>query len=78
MKIRDITGLDRIYKFINKKTKGTRKLSNIVAAFQQRRDSRQVSLGFTYRFNKGKVNGQKRKTGGADAEKSRVNTGGEN
>lgn len=58
------------------KIKGDIKYSNIDAAFQQRRDSRQVALGFTYRFNKGKLNGngQKRKTG-ADDEKNRVNTG---
>jgi outer membrane receptor protein involved in Fe transport len=58
------------------KAKGTIKYSNIDAAFQQQRDSRQVALGFTYRFNKGKVgNTSKRKTGGADEEKNRVKTG---
>ena len=58
------------------KAKGTIKYSNIDAAFQQRRDSRQVALGFTWRFSKGKMaNAPKRKTGAADDEKSRVNTG---
>jgi hypothetical protein len=58
------------------KIKGDIKYSNIDAAFQQRRDSRQVALGFTYRFAKGKMNGgQKRKTGGASEESSRVKTG---
>jgi len=58
------------------KANRTIKYSNIDAAFQQRRDSRQVALGFTYRFNKGKVgNTPKRKTGGADDEKNRVKTG---
>lgn len=58
------------------KAKGNIQYSNIDAAFQQRRDSRQVALGFTYRFNKGKMgNTPKRKTGGADDEKNRVNTG---
>jgi outer membrane receptor protein involved in Fe transport len=61
----------------SQKIKGDIKYSNIDASFQQQRDSRQVALGFTYRFSKGKVNGngQKRKTGGASEEQSRVNTG---
>jgi len=61
--------------FLTQKINGTSRFSNIDAAFQQRRDSRQVALGFTYRFSKGKLNNQKRKTGGADDEKSRVKTG---
>ena len=62
--------------FWSQKISGTSRFSNIDAAFQQRRDSRQVALGFTYRFSKGKMgNNQKRKTGGADDEKNRVNTG---
>jgi iron complex outermembrane recepter protein len=60
----------------SQKISGTSRFSNIDAMFQQRRDSRQVALGFTYRFSKGKMgNNQKRKTGGADDEKNRVNTG---
>ncbi len=59
----------------SQKIKGDIKYSNIDAHFQQVRDSRQVALGFTYRFSKGKVNGQKRKTGGASDEQSRVKTG---
>ncbi len=64
----------------SQKIKGTIRYSNIDAAFQQRRDSRQVALGFTYRFSKGKMNsnGQKRKTGGAGDEQNRVKTGGDN
>ena len=64
----------------SQKIKGDIKYSNIDASFQQVRDSRQVSLGFTYRFNKGKVNGggQKSKTGGASDERNRVKTGGDN
>lgn len=62
--------------FLTQKIKGKALFSNIDAAFQQRRDSRQVSLGFTYRFSKGKMgNNPKRKTGGADDEKNRVKTG---
>jgi outer membrane receptor protein involved in Fe transport len=59
----------------SQKIKGDIKYSNIDAAFQQRRDSRQVAFGFTYRFSKGKINGQKRKTGGAADESNRVKTG---
>jgi len=62
--------------FRTQKIKGDIKYSNIDASFQQRRDSRQVALGFTYRFAKGKMgNTQKRKTGGASEESSRVKTG---
>lgn len=61
----------------SQKIKGDIKYSNIDAHFQQQRDSRQAALGFTYRFSKGKVNGngQKRKTGGASEEQNRVKTG---
>jgi hypothetical protein len=62
--------------FRTQKIKGEIKYSNIDASFQQRRDSRQVALGFTYRFAKGKMNNnQKRKTGGANEEQSRIKTG---
>ena len=62
--------------FRTQKISGISRFSNIDAAFQQIRDSRQVALGFTYRFSKGKMgNNQKRKTGGADDEKNRVKTG---
>ena len=65
--------------FRTQKIKGEIQYSNIDAAFQQRRDSRQVALGFTYRFAKGKVgNTPKRKTGGASDESNRVKGGGEN
>ena len=72
-----ISARDVLY---TQKIKGDIKYSNIDAAFQQHRDSRQISLGFTYRFAKGKTggNGQKRKTGGAGDEQSRVKTGGDN
>lgn len=61
----------------SQKIKGDIKYSNIDASFQQVRDSRQATLGFTYRFSKGKINsnGQKRKTGGAGDEQNRVKTG---
>lgn len=62
--------------FWTQRAKGTIRYSNIDAAFQQFRDSRLVSLGFTYRFSKGKMsNAPKRRSGAADDEKSRVNAG---
>ena len=62
--------------FLTQKIKGRVKYSNIDAAFQQQRDSRQAAIGFTYRFSKGKMNNQqKRRTGGASEESSRVKTG---
>ncbi|MDZ4796286.1 MAG: TonB dependent receptor [Bacteroidota bacterium] len=61
--------------FWTQKINGISRFSNIDAMFQQRRDSRQVALGFTYRFSKGKINNTKRKIGGADDEKNRVKTG---
>jgi hypothetical protein len=62
--------------FRTQKIKGEIKYSTIDASFQQRRDSRQVALGFTYRFAKGKMNtNQKRKTGGANEEQSRIKSG---
>ena len=65
--------------FRTQKIKGEIKYSTVDASFQQRRDSRQVALGFTYRFAKGKVgNTPKRKTGSANDETNRVKTGGEN
>ena len=65
--------------FFTQKFRGEANYADVNATFQQHRDSRQVAVGFTYRFSKGKVNGaQKRKTGAADDEKSRVNSGGEN
>ena len=58
---------------LTQKAKGTIVYSNIDAAFQQRRDSRQVALGFTYRFNKGKLKaGNSKRAGGASEEQQRV------
>jgi iron complex outermembrane recepter protein len=62
--------------FFTQKIKGDIKYSNIDAAFQQQRDSRQAAIGLTYRFAKGKMNNQqKRRTGGASEESSRVKSG---
>ena len=63
--------------FNTQKFKGTSKYANVDATFQNRWDSRVVSLGLTYRFAKGKTdNRQNRRTGGAEDEQSRVGKGG--
>jgi len=61
--------------FFTQKIKGSVKYSNLDVQFQNLRDSRTVSIGFTYRFAKGKVNGNKRRTGGATDEQNRVSVG---
>jgi iron complex outermembrane receptor protein len=59
--------------FWTQKFRAVTKYANVDVAFQSARDSRQVNLGFTYRFNKGKIeNKPKRRTGGADDEQNRV------
>ena len=46
------------------------------ANFKDVNDSRAVSINFTWRFSKGKMNGgNQRKKGGADEETNRVNVG---
>jgi outer membrane receptor protein involved in Fe transport len=57
--------------------KASSKYGMVDAVFQERRDSRVLNIGFTYRFNKGKMNGgQKKKNGGsANDEQSRVGGG---
>lgn len=55
---------------------GEIKYGLIHANFQQRRDSRTVGMTFTYRFSKGKINGNgRRKASGAADEQNRVKTG---
>jgi iron complex outermembrane recepter protein len=50
---------------------------NVDAAFQEQGDSRVVNVGFTYRFNKGKMNGNpKRRGSSANDEQNRVGVGG--
>lgn len=60
--------------------KGASKYGTVDAAFQEKHDSRVVNIGFTYRFNKGKMNGgqRKRNDGSANDEQSRVGAGGGN
>jgi iron complex outermembrane recepter protein len=56
--------------------KGYSKYGTVDAEFRNVNDSRAVSLGFTWRFSKGKMNGgSQRKKGGADDETNRVGVG---
>jgi outer membrane receptor protein involved in Fe transport len=62
--------------FFTQRFKASSNYGNVDAAFQNQNDSRVVSLSFSYRFSKGKVNGgPKRKTGGAGEEQNRVGGG---
>jgi iron complex outermembrane recepter protein len=53
--------------FYQQKGRASTRYGNVDANFQERADSRVVTLGFTYRFSKGKVNGP-RKRQGSDEE----------
>ena len=56
--------------------KGYSKYSDVDATFKDVNDSRAVSVSFTWRFSKGKMNGAgQRKKGGADDETNRVKVG---
>jgi iron complex outermembrane receptor protein len=57
---------------------GYSKYQNVDVTINERRDSRVVTLSFTYRFTKGKTAPQRSKKGGAGDEQNRVNTGGGN
>lgn len=59
--------------FYTQRFRGFSKYANVDAAFQERGDSRVVNINFTYRFSKGKINGQpKRRAGSASEEQNRV------
>jgi iron complex outermembrane recepter protein len=62
--------------FWTQRFKGTAQYAYIDTWFRQWRDSQQVTVGFTYRFGKGKAGASRRKIGGADEEKGRVKAGG--
>jgi outer membrane receptor for ferrienterochelin and colicin len=63
--------------FWSQRFKGSSKYGNVDAAFQERPDNRIVTLGFTYRFNKGKMNGgPKRRASSSNDEQSRVGVSG--
>src|SRR6476620_2964430 len=57
--------------------KASSKYGSVDASFQEKHDSSVVNIRFTYRFNKGKLNGtpKKRNNGGAGDEQSRVGGG---
>ena len=59
--------------------KGDSRYGDVDAKFQNYNYGRAITLSFTYRFNKGKMNGAgQRKNGGAEDEQSRVKVGGGN
>ncbi|MBS1668444.1 MAG: TonB-dependent receptor [Bacteroidetes bacterium] len=64
--------------FYTGSVKGYINFQQTKASFQNTRDSRQVSLTFTYRFGKPFKAAQPRRTGGASDEQSRVKAGGNN
>lgn len=62
--------------FNTQRFKGSSKYGTVDAAFQEKHDTRVINIGFTYRFSKGKANGQrKRNNGSANDEQSRVGGG---
>lgn len=59
--------------FYTQKRNAIAKYGNVDATFQEATDSRQVSLGFSYRFSKGKNSPQRKRTGGsANDEQNRI------
>ena len=65
--------------FYTQQVKGYINFQQTEATFHNARDSRQISLSFTYRFGKPiKGNQPRRQTGGAGEESNRVKTGGNN
>lgn len=62
--------------FLTQRFRGASKYGSVDASFQEQNDSRVVTLGFSYRFSKGKVNGTpKRRNSSANDEQSRVGGG---
>jgi hypothetical protein len=58
------------------KTSAKSKYGNVDARFTETRDSRVINIGFSYRFSKGKINNNKRRTNGsASEEQNRVGVG---
>jgi len=62
--------------FYTMKPKGYINFQQTEATFQNRRDSRQVSLTFTYRFGKPLKGASGRRDNGSGDEQNRVKTGG--
>ena len=65
------TGKSTLLKIIN----GDIRSQNVREHFKQSRDSRVVTLSFSYRFGKN-FNDNRRKTGGSSEEQQRVGVGG--
>jgi hypothetical protein len=61
--------------FYSQQFRGTARYANVDATFQERSDSRVATIGFTYRFSKGKVGGVKRRASSANDEQNRVGQG---
>jgi iron complex outermembrane recepter protein len=62
--------------FYSQGFRASTKYGMVDAGFEERRDSRVLNVGFTYRFSKGKLNSnQKRRNGSASDEQSRVGGG---
>ncbi len=64
--------------FYTQQFSGYAKYSDVDVTIDSKRDSRQLNATFTYRFGKKNIAPARRKTGGADDEQNRVNTGGGN
>ncbi|WP_147205751.1 outer membrane beta-barrel family protein [Segetibacter aerophilus] len=63
--------------FSTQQFSGYAKYSDVDVIVKSRRDSRQYSLTFTYRFGKTNIPSERRKTGGANDEQNRVKSGGQ-
>jgi len=62
--------------FSTQQFSGYAKYSDVDVKVAAKRDSRQFNLSFTYRFGKTNIPSERRKTGGANDEQSRVKSGG--
>jgi iron complex outermembrane receptor protein len=62
--------------FYTQRFRAESRYADVDAAFQEARDSRVLNVNFTYRFNKGKMNGQQRKRNSGPDETNRVGVGG--
>jgi iron complex outermembrane receptor protein len=62
--------------FYTQRFRAESRYGDVDAAFQEARDSRVLNVNFTYRFSKGKMNGQQRKRNSGPDETNRVGVGG--
>jgi iron complex outermembrane receptor protein len=62
--------------FYTSQFSGYAKYSDVDVTVASKRDSRQFTLGFTYRFGKTNIAPERKRRGGATEEQNRVNTGG--